>query len=373
MLVCCFGKDPKKVYKDEGHGDEQEPVASVSGKKGKRSGGKKEKLSFFKRSFLKNEDNDKRDFRTAVVGYEERNLKHFFKHARLLTEDPLNEEEMANVLFIIRRQRLNDLLIMSNSLKLAEHSDDNIKDIVQKVNEIAFELEAPLETKSESNNRIMSEKANILTLATYVAASTPFKYETFEAVFEETYKPTTAEILAATEDGAVSDWAPATVKLLDATFIFQDTLAGGVDSGNTNDHKLMIVILSSLEILKKGFEDYLNKFRMHVEPGLVPGGPTFVFLLTQVKELKKACKKKKLDYMKKIEEATKMIVEMWCEGIEEKDFPQLNLPLVTFVDLMDVIRFKMVMMDIARLFSSEKYKFSGRRSVFLTEHLFGPA
>ncbi len=103
------------------------------------------------------------------------------------------------------------------------------------------------------------------------------------------------------------------------------------------------------------------------------GGPTLVFLITGLAETKKHCKDNNIDHVEVIENMTKEIIEMCymsADNFASTSIADIKLPLVTFVDIDDMVRFKRAMLDIAKLFSLEKAtskKKAEERNVFLTD------
>ncbi len=86
---------------------------------------------------------------------------------------------------------------------------DVIAPVFAKVKKLMRNIEAPIETREESNDRILRSKEHVLKVASMIEASTSFGYEKFQKFFQEDYVPSTKEILAVSDDGITSDWAPA--------------------------------------------------------------------------------------------------------------------------------------------------------------------
>jgi len=298
--------------------------------------------------------------RGVVFGLEPKCLKRYFQHVRFLnksiSEDPLDAEERQKVVFFVRRHKIKELLEKCSKLKVSEHED--MKHHLDTVENLSVELKGKNMDaifRSESNQKMLEHKESVLALATFLEASSNFDYEVFETYFTSEYKTTVKDIMGVLDDGEVADWAPAKTRILNSDFDFRDGIAEEEEDSalpDTRPDNLVIFLIPSIEVLKDSFEDYIQRFKTHMPPCLVEDGPTMVFLLTNLTEMKSYCRKKlRADYVGKIEDCTKRIVEFCCGVLEDHggDISKLKLPLVTFVDLDDIARFKQAMCEIAKL------------------------
>ena len=139
------------------------------------------------------------------------------------------------------------------------------------------------------------------------------------------------------------------------------------------EHDLMVVIATVKEIVK--WNEGIVSYRPYFTPCLVEGGPTLVFLITGLAETKQHCKDNNIDHVEVIENMTKEIIEMCYMSADNfacTSIADIKLPLVTFVDIDDMVRFRRAMLDIAKLFTLEKTngkkkKNNEEQSVFLTD------
>lgn len=321
--------------------------------------------------------------KATVIGDDHACMKRFFQHVRFLNEptlheEPLDAQERLKVSFYIRRQKINDLLLKCTKLKVEEHED--MKPHLERVEQLAIDLEGRGTNmnaifRSEGNQKILEEKDAILALATFLEASSNFDYEKLEATFDDGYKFSVREMLSVVEDGQVGDWAPTQSRIGNVNFSFSDHLSkdrrSSADFSGVEhmEHDLVILIIPAVEVLKDSFEEYMDRYRVYMSPCVVEDGPTMVLVLTGLTEMKDYCRKKlRADYVGKIEDSTKRIVEFCCTVVEDQDvaLTKLKLPLVTFVDFDDFVRFRRMMNDIAKVFSGGETD-QKRTSVFLNE------
>lgn len=272
---------------------------------------------------------NKKYYKSIVVSSDEKTLKQFFQHVRFISEEPLESGEVEKAMFFIRRQKLNDLIAFSEKLKLG--SNPTIENDLKVLQQLSLRVDSPIETRENSNKRILGHLDSILRVASFVEASTAFGYADFEKIFENDYVPKTRDILSVADDGITSDWAPINARIVNTKFAFMDCLSDNINlMYEIPEHELLIVVISSMEVLEDTFKDEMIMYKSHICPCLVNGGPTLVFLLTNLKKLKSKCKADKIDHSEKIEEATKRMVEMCCEFVEDSvELVNMKLPLVT--------------------------------------------
>lgn len=324
---------------------------------------------------LSKKESEQKGYRGTVVGANEKLLKRFFQHVRYLSDIPLSEDELNKSIFFVKRQRVNELILMCRKLKVASHED--MKAPLENVEKLSIRLEGVRGRRGsgesiELNNEIAEDDVrDILSLATFVEASTNFGYEDFEKAFKDDFTPAIDDILSVKEDGVMSDSVPTNSKILGVNFqlsgILNDDMINMKFVREPADHELLIILIPSQMVLRENFEDYLINYKSYISPCLTIGGPSLVFLLTNVEKAKAKHKQVGGDWLDKIEESTRRIVEFSCKVVddEDRDLAQLQLPLVTFVELKDLVRFKIVMHEIARRLSGVRD--SKRKSVFLNE------